>query len=336
MRRPATPLLPLAAVGAALLAGCGGGGGDAGVTVPTGTRDATASAGADVTAANFDTLAAPLVRAVLNAASDSLLDVTGSARERPAQRSGSAAMGTLGSAGRAVRVALDAAARPAREQRAATSSETIPCVSGSLLLTLDDADNNQALSAGDTITVVAETCVAEAGLPPASGQFSMTVNAAELDRQNIPTAIDVSARFTDFSVAGFGTLNGSFRLWSKTQGAGEDLRVSYRGARVSESAGTVVYDMDVAGSVDAAGGRFSLSGGLGVGGQTYVLQTSQPFVYTNGEPPASGAVRMRDGAGDAAQLAAVSASALDLSFFVAGSGTASVVRSGLLWTDFSD
>jgi len=323
----------------ALLSGCGGGGSEPVVVVPSTPRVVAASAGADLTAANYAATSAPLVRAVLNATGNQLLDLTGATRESP-QSAGSGSAGARLALSPAFLVRWTLAQVPGslREQPAMVSSESVDCpYGGSMLLTFDDADNDQQVSAGDTISITAFACVAEFGLPPVDGGFSITVNVVELDSQDLPTALDVSGAFTQFTVQGYGSMDGAFRVWSKPESAStEHLRVRYLKTTVTEVTGTVVYDLDVDALNTATGGSLELSGGIGLGGQVYAVTPVTRFDYTTGQAPVSGVLRLGDGAGDSVQFTAVDAVQLQLAFFLAGSSTPAATSGPLLWDDYRD
>jgi hypothetical protein len=322
-----------------LLAACGGGGGDPpAVVVPSGARVVAASAGSDVSAANYTLLAGPMVRSLLSSGSNELLDPT--AAGRTTAQAATAAVGvqvpTL--VGRTVLFWLPRLPDPARKQIAAVSTQTLVCsFGGSVTVSFDDADNNGLVSAGDGIGLSAQACIEDPALPAISGGFTMRVNAVELNGQDEPTALDVSASFQAFELAGYGTMNGSFRLWTRPETAASTrLRISYLDTTVAEAAGTVVYNVDVDGLANAAGGSFEISGGLGIGGQTYAVSTGTRFSYAVGAAPASGNASLRDAAGDALRVIARSATTLDLEFLPAGSALPAASQTGLLWADFED
>jgi hypothetical protein len=328
-------------VGATLALGlvaCGGGGGgdggSAGVEVPQGVRSGSASTGSDVTAVNATSFAGPLARTVMSAADGSAGGVA-SGREAPQARSAATT-----TAGRWSGFVFDAAARSlssaaGREQALAVATETVSCsMSGTVTLTVNDADNNQKLSAGDTATFQFNACVEVAGMPAASGTLSFTVNAIELNAQNEPTALDASFTLTGFVEAGFGTTNGSFRTWFKDESSSSTRqRISFLGASVVEAGQTRTYDFDVYGVVSTAGGNFDLNGAIGIGGQTYAM-SSTVFSHNSGAMPSVGALTLRDGAGDAVILRARSATTFDLEFQAAGSATPTVIAAGQLWNDY--
>jgi hypothetical protein len=320
------------AAAAALVVGCGGGGGrPAGVEVPTGVRSVAASGGSDVTSASLSAFGGPLARAVMSISSNGVVGSVAGGRESPQSRTGAALPVPARWAFATLAVAQPRAA--GREQPQAVSSETIACpFGGSMTVSVNDADNNQELSAGDSLSLTAFSCVLEATLPMANGGFAMTINAVELDADDVPTALDATASFSNFTLAGFGSMNGALRLWSKTEGANERMRISYQALTVTENAQTVTYDFDAYGLMGDDGGSFDLNGGLRLAGQTYSLVGGDVFSFSGNNPPGVGSVRLVDAAGDSMRLVARSASTLDLEFFPAGSATATASLLGQLWS----
>ena len=323
-----------------LLTACGGGGGTSAplVVVPDGPRVVVASIGSDVTAASFSTLGAPLARVVLGGSDSGLLDPIGGVGASPQAASARTSVQAPTQTGRTLLAWISHVDRSGRKRAAAVTTETLPCdQSGQLTVRFDDADNHNNLRAADSIGFSAMACVDEPGLPAADGGFTMRINAVELDGQGLPTALDVSGSFDAFSLAGFGTANGTFQLWVRQETAASTrLRLRYEGAVVDEGVGVVVYDFDIDGLENAAGGSYEISGGLGVGGQIYAVSTPVRLQYAAGQPPAAGSVVLKDAAGDALELVARSATSFDLGFLPAGSALWTEVQQGLLWGDFTD
>lgn len=341
--------MPLAsAVFAFGLSACGGGGSPApSVVVPEGPRAVAASAGSDVSVGNYVDLASPLVRALLSGGGSDLLDPLAGERAAPlahaAARPVALASGALLTVptltGRTVLAWwMRAVAAPQRKRIAAVQSETLPCaVAGQITVSFDDADNDNTVSAGDTIGVDALNCIDEAALPAIDGSFSMRVNGVELDGQGEPTALDVSGRFEAFTLAGYGTLDGSFRLWTRQETAASSrLRLRYEAATFTETTGNVTYDFDIDGLANSQGGSFEISGGLRLGGHTYALSTATRLQYALGQPPAIGAVDLRDAAADGLRVVARSQTLFDLEFRPVGSTVPTAVTAGLVWADFED
>jgi hypothetical protein len=329
--RPSSSIAAAAAL-AFLAAGCGGGGGSPAIEVPQGVRSVPASAGSDVTNNNLGTFSGPLARAVMSVSSNGVVGSVAGERESP-HGVGGARAALPATARWALAVARQ---RPGgREQPQAVSNETIACpFGGSMAISVNDADNDEELSAGDSVTLTAFSCVLEATLPMANGSFAMTVNAVELDANDEPTALDASASFANFMLAGFGSMNGAFRLWTKTEGASERVRINYQALTVTEGSQPVTYDFDAYGVMSGSGGSFDLNGGLRLNGQTYAVVGGDVFSFSGDNPPGLGSVRLLDAAGDALRLSARSASTLDLEFFPAGSTAATTSLLGQLWSSF--
>jgi hypothetical protein len=330
------PWVPLVVV----LTACGGGGGSSAplVVVPDGPRAVAASADSDVTVVNFGVLGAPLVRAVLGGSDSGLLDPIGGADAQPQAATAVARVQAPTLTGRTMLAWMTRVGRADRKRIAAVTTENLPCeFGGQLTVSFDDADNDNLPSAGDSIGFSAQDCVDDPGLPAANGGFTMRINAVELDAQGEPTALDVSGSFNAFTLAGYGSVDGGFQLWTRQETAASTrLRVSYRAASVTEASGTVLYDFDIDGLENAAGGSFEISGGLGIAGRTYALSTPVRMQYAAGQAPAVGTVDLRDAAGDKLQLVARSAVNFDLGFAPAGSELWTEALIGLAWADYED
>jgi len=318
------------------LAACGGGGDSspAGVQVPTTVRVGAASAGSNVSAGNAVSFAGPLARIAMSGADGGLPGVS-NGREAPQTRMAAAVMSRP-----AMRFVFVAAARSlnasaAREQAQAVTSETNPCAfGGTLQVTLNDADNNLKLSAGDSATITLTACVETAGQPPANGVIAFTVNAVELDAQNLPTALDATLTLTGFTELGFGSINGSVRIRYKDEAGGNTRqRLGFLATNMVEAGQPLVYDFDAYGVDSASGGSFDLNGAVTVAGQAYALSSTQ-LSYATGGWPNSGALTVRDAAGDAVIVRARSATTFDLEYQAAGASAPTVVQSGLLWANY--
>ena len=318
----AVPVLALAVVA------CGGGGdgGSAAVVVPSAVRSGTASAGSDVNAGNAASFAGVMARAVMSGADDSVPGVS-AAREAPQSHTIGAAL-----SGRWLRFAVASAAR---EQALAVTSQTLACdFGGSVTLSVNDADDNQKLSAGDSATFLFSACVIEMGLPAVTGSLAFTVNAIELDANQQPTALDASLTLAGFTELGFGSLSGSFRIWYRPEGGATRQRLSYLATSVIEQGQALTYDHDVYGLYGSAGASFDVNGALTVGGNVYAVSTPTVFSSAAGALPGSGVLTLRDAAGDAVILRARSATAFDIEFQAAGAATSTVVSPGLLWNGY--
>ena len=322
------------------LSACGGGGGDGGsatgVTVPSATRSGTASASSDLSAGNASAFAAPLARVFLGAADGDTPGVSG-AREAPQARAGAAPVSrsVVGHAAVAAARAMANTPVSGRELVQAISTQPLPCpYGGSGSVSVNDADNNNKLSRGDSATLTFNACVVDLGLPATSGSLSFTVNAVELDANNEPTALDATLTLSGFVEAGLGSMSGSFRIWFKNESpTSARQRVSYQGVSVTEAGQTVRYDFDQYGVDGSSGGSFDLNGAVVIGSQTYTL-TSDVFGYTAGQLPTSGTLRLRDAAGDSVILRLRSATTFDLEFQANGAAAPTVIAVGLTWSAY--
>lgn len=331
--------LTATALSASLLAACGGGGGGSAplVVVPDGARVVAASPDANVAVDNYATLAAPMVRALLGGVSNAVIDPTSAGRST-AQAAGVSHVAAPTLVGRTVLSFLARVPDPARKNITAVSTQTIACFyGGSTTITVDDADNNGEISSGDSIGFVAFNCVDDPSLPMVNGGFTMVINAVELNSQDELTALDVSATFQAFAMAGYGTMDGSFRLWSKPESADVSrVRISYLGTTVSEPGGTVVYNFDVDAREGFTSGSYEITGGIGIGGRTYAITTPSRLNYALGQAPSSGYSSMLDAAGDAMRIVARSATTFDLEFVPSGSSVPTASQTGLFWIDYED
>jgi hypothetical protein len=307
-----------------LLAACGGGSGDDGVQVPQGTRSGAATQGSNISASNYSSFAGPLARAVLRTGDGQVPGISGG-REAPQARATPSAL----QAQRWVRLALAHAS--SREQLLATTTRTVPCLSGSLRITADDDDNNGKLSAGDRISITANACISELGQPSSTGSLAFTINAVELDGRDNATALDVTITFSGFEEDGFGSLSGSVRIWFKEDGSGgERLRVSYRAAALTADGDSLAYDFDITGGSGAnGGGTFDMNGAFVIGGDGYAM-SSTTFQFSAGSHPTTGSVTLRDFLGNTVTLRA-RGDTFDLEFRLFGVPLPLIIP-GFLWS----
>jgi hypothetical protein len=306
----------------AMLGACGGGGGDAaprGVQIPQGTRSGAASAGSEINEGNVRSFAGPLARAVMSAGDAKQVPGVSSGRDAPQARSAdNTARATLHGQ-RWVRLAL--ANLSSREQPLSTTTRPLRCpFGGGLTLTLIDDDNNAKLSAGDRLQVVTVGCRSELGQPASTGALA-------------PTALDVTITFSGFEEDGFGTLEGSVRLWFKDDGSGgERLRLSYSAAAVTEQGDRVAYDFDISGNSAANGGdTVDLNGTFVLRNAGYAM-TSTTFAFNAGSNrPASGSVTLTDFLGNKVTLRVRGDDRFDLIF--KPFGLPEILIPGFLWGD---
>lgn len=318
---------------AALLAACGGGG-DSRPTVsfPSQTRAGTASAGADMTVANFPVLSGDAVEALLSTIGG------GEALSQPlgAGRSRAAAFGRWAATQSASRLAAGARSKA----MAALPPETLMCSnypSGYITLTANDADNNGVLTAGDSATISFVNCISPAGAPAIDGSFTLFFNVLELDAQQQPTAFDATVTMNALTVQGLGSLDGAARLWVAPVPGGERSFVRYTDmvSRTSTTGGEklAVLNFDVDETVTTTT-LSRVDGSLQLGSDVYVIAQIDAFNTTAGDP-ASGRLRITDAQGDRLLITA-RGSVVDREFFLAGnnSATPDAALIGTPWTDF--
>ena len=323
-------------VGAALLvAACGGGGGDdsgsSAVVVPTAARSGTASASSDLTLANAGSFAGVLARTVMSSA-DGSVPVLASSRESPQARLSAASGSRLR---QAVRAAARSAVGGGREVAQGISRDTVLCdLSGSFSVEVNDADDNQRLSRGDTASFVFTNCAFDVVTPAVNGNLSFVVNAVELDSQQLPTALDATVTLTGFAEAGFGTLSGTFRIWFREEaGSNVRQRISYTDAAMNSFGQDLAYNFDIYGVAGTTSATFDLNGALTVAGTTYAMVTTTPFSQNGVALPDAGVVELRDAAGDRVILRALDGGTnFDLEFQAAGAATPTVVQANLFWS----
>lgn len=325
------PLVALLA--AAALVACGGGGDSRPtVTFPTDLRTSVASAGADMTVANFPELSGDAVEALLSTVGggEALLQPLGAGRAR------AAALGRWAATQSASHVAAGARAKALAVQ----PSKTFACSnypSGYVVVTANDADNNGVLTAGDSTTISFVNCIEPAGSPAIDGSFTMVFNVLELDSQQQPTAFDASVTMNALTVQGLGSLDGSARLWVAPVPGGERSFVRYSDmvSRTSTPGGEKVAVLNF--DVDETVTTITLSrinGSVQLGSDIYVIAQITAFDTTAGDP-ASGQLRLTDVQGDRLVITARGA-LVDREFFLVTNNTATPDTSiiGTPWTTF--
>lgn len=85
----------------------------------------------------------------------------------------------------------------------ATETDTIPCTTGQMVVTAEDADNDGAISAGDHASVVIEDCQDEGLGGTVSGTLTIDIDtvSGEFETLTAPYSLGVTARFADFVIA---------------------------------------------------------------------------------------------------------------------------------------
>lgn len=330
-RTPRLSLITLLA--AAALAACGGGGGGGGstptITVPT-ARAGAASSGADITVANFPSSSTQSVDALLATVGGGL------ALSQPlsAGRANAASVGRWAAARSAAGIAT-----AARKQAQAVDSERFQCTNftgtgGYIDVTINDADNNSLLTAGDSASFAFVDCIAEAGTPAIDGGFTLVFNALVLNSQQEPTAFDATLTMSALTVEGLASLNGSARLWVVPVAGGERSFVRYERMTSVTAGVTSVLDFDADETIVGSTASARIDGNLRLGSQTYAVAQLAAFDTSNGDP-ASGQLRITDAQGDRLLITA-RGTLVDRELFLAGntSSTPDAAIIGTPWSAF--
>jgi len=316
-----TRVLSIALACAASLAACGGGGSSGGDDSATG-----ASAGSDISTANYTSFTTPLARTVVGVSDSAGISslIGGGGAQAAAARSAIAAL----QAGRSAALA----AGHSRPQAVAT--DTLPCdAGGSITVTVNDGNNNNRLDNGDTIAATLNACRLTSTEPAGSGSFTMIIDSVTLDGSGYPSAMAVHGSF-DALTAGAESMNGGFQMSASYANNRVDISMD-----LSDMTGTVdgqrlVYNTSLSARYDTSGnGSFTIDGRVGINGETYLLQQVQPFAVS-GEVPVGGSLRLSDAAGDALLIEAQTDGTVDFAFYPAGATTATATLTGQAWSQY--
>lgn len=303
------------------LAGCGGGGGDS-----------EAKALVPLSTSNYDAVADDVVASLggtgpIFDAFDGFDDYEDLQAESGSGSAMSpyAVLGT-GQMGPIAAFALKrvGAAQAMRETAQGVSSSLSPdCLpGGSLLVTVNDADNNGDASAGDTVTLDATQCVFGSGQPAVSGRLTIRVNGIAYGAGGIVASASVGLTFTGFTV-GDVSLDGS----ATASSSGDTVTLAYRNLTARQGGQSLVYNYTLV----ASNSGLRADGLITFNGSTYGMSTPQLItfgsVYPNG-----GLLKITDGHGAYALSNFQSAGYVN-QLYLAGDNVVDA-QSGLhLWTD---
>jgi ribosomal 50S subunit-recycling heat shock protein len=322
-------LLLVQLLGTAVLSACGGGGDSSdAIVVSTGARSGNASAGSNINASNYQSLGGHGARTVLAMSQGASTSSAAGGTSTPSS------LPTLVAAQAASFVQGKAVALAANPRTAAVETETATCpYGGSIVATGNDADNSKTLSAGDTVSVTLNNCKVNASIPAINGSMSLKVNAVELDSHKEPIALDASGSFTRLS-AGGNSLTGNYRLWTRESADRLALRMSFSDMSLTSPGAAVLLNTDLYAEVLSTGATtYTYSGTAGIGGQTYEVSQNGSFSLT-GSLPVSGALRLKDAAGNAVELKAKAGALLDIQFYPAGANSPASTLANQSWTAF--
>ncbi|MGI9217811.1 MAG: hypothetical protein ACR2JA_12545 [Hydrogenophaga sp.] len=262
--------------GVMALAGCGGGGGDS-----------TAVAAVALSTANYAAISSAAVDSV--AGSDSFNSTLGLASAASTSDSVAFSVSAPGLA----QLALTQARFGASSKRVtaqAVSSSTELCVGGgSLSVSENDADGNKRPSSGDSLTIVANNCVAEIGTTPVNGQMTLVLRNVTLDGLG-----DLVSGSMDLTFSAFGNselrFNGAVALTLTSSSLTLDFN------RLTATAGSATRTLDYA-MTFYDDDTLSVTGPITIDGSTYTLSTLSRVSVASAYP-SSGALRLADGRGN--------------------------------------
>lgn len=299
-----------------VLSACGGGGGE-GSTAASYQRPTAASAGAELTALNFDDVGVPAVEAVQNAGTS-----RGNLDLAPATLA-QAAPSSVPLVTKTAMAALKTAQIDAILQ-GKTRSVTVACPGGGAAdATGDDADNSNSTSTGDSLTITMRNCVNN-GSPAVNGSLAFRFISISTQACGTLKCGIYDLTFFDLGIGAGQNVNGNVRMDLLPT----TLTVAYNGF----SDGTTTMDMDVVLSSSSASNTFTMNGFLTVKAQTYRLDTRQPFVGHT-QAPNAGQLRVTDAKGNFMDVTSRGAT-VDVDYFTKGATAAVASKKARSWSGF--
>jgi hypothetical protein len=280
-----------------------------------------AAAAAPLTTANFGSVAGPTAAAILaSAVADNGLEILSSASSR-SNRAGIQSAVPSNLALWAIK-----SIRPGRERAQAITPIAQACpFGGTLSGNMNDADNNEDISAGDTITITGSNCVTESGGLAINGGLTIRVNSIAFDTVGDVTNASLSMSFSNFTSAG-NTLNGAVTVSI----SGNTVTTAYE--NFSNSRPGVAASLLNFTSVISTTGTLAINGIITTNDNTYTLTTTSPLIFGS-QYPIGGTLRVTDASGGRVDLISsnVSGGFLDCDLFLPGDS----VRDGRISTAWS-
>lgn len=141
-------------------------------------------------------------------------------------------------------------------------SQSIPCDSGSLDFTFNDADNNGDLSSGDTVTMSASNCVQ--GSTTITGSITIDNVIVSGDPMSFPYTLQFRIQASGFTISESGelvALNGSMTL-NQTTSDGISFSNTISGSSIQVNEGgtaATLGNYSISGSEDGATGAYTLN-----------------------------------------------------------------------------
>jgi hypothetical protein len=275
----------LSACALTALVACGGGGSSGGSGLPANSGIPPASAATPLSNANFGSVAGASAGSILAAAG------VGNGLDSLSSASRDNALRPLSSSPYDWALWAIGAARPTLEQAQASQTGNQACpAGGSLSFTFNDNDNNGDVSSGDSISFIANNCIAAAGELPINGSFAIAVTNIAYSAAGDLIAASLTMSFTNFSSAG-NTLNGSVSV-SLANNTATTSYTNFTSTRGSSSSAILNYTT----VVNTISGQLSINGLITINNNTYTLSTPSPIVF-GGAYPTGGLLRVTDAAG---------------------------------------
>jgi hypothetical protein len=269
------------------LVACGGG--DAGNTSPSGIPPT--SAAEKLTTNNFAAVAGPSAASILTSAvTTDGVSVISSSTSASSKPSGKASSSPYALANWAISsLKLKSKSSDVAASRAITTESAACAGGGSLEVSFNDADNDDDLSAGDSLSLAASNCVVEAGQPAIDGSFSLRVNAISYTVAGDISSASLTMNFRNFVSAG-NTMNGAVTVAINSTGTTTTYQ-NFSSARGNASPATLNFT-----SAINSAGQLSISGLITINNSTYTLSTPTAIGFGSYYPVA-GVLRITDAAG---------------------------------------
>lgn len=306
-------IVSLTAALAALITACGGGG----------SSEPPPPSSVTLSKANYSSYTSPMARGVL--------DLTNSQRFTGLLNGQATALQLAGIA----RLGTRHIARAGQTAAQVTTSNAACNFGGSLQIVLDDKDNNGALSAGDTLTVVALNCHVDAAGSIVNGGFTLNPTTLQLDGAGNLSVMVATGSFNAFAI-GPDVLNGGFTLSIGTDGQGTDtISFGFTNTTSTGIGPTIVHNTTFTETIAPDGtSTSSVSGSVKIGGASFSLTQPSPFLTPAGALfPTAGAVQLIDGSGNLLSMTAKPGELVDFALLING-----VVEASLLdqpWSLFA-
>jgi hypothetical protein len=264
--------------------------------------------------ANYDDITLSVAAGIVG--SDSIFSTFESVASLDSTLSGASGLNVLnsGRVGDIAQFALNrfAVRQPNLEQPAAVTNGTELCAfGGRLLISVDDVDNDGEESVGDSVSVVADQCVLEPGVPAVNGSLGIRLVAVSYGRDGYLTSGAADLSFENFSSAGL-VLNGGARISLDST----KVVLAYRNLSSTYGGQTLTYNYTLTSNVDVSPSSATVAGQFAIDGSTYTLSTPVTIQF-GALYPASGTLRIGDGRGNRVE-AVMSAGGFDANLYLAG------------------